>query len=232
MNSTNKSPEYRFDQNKIQKDLELFFKKDKAKITSFGARVNQTFEAFVFAQTIKWYKSQGWHVTIINPISKKGKNIFRLKFSTYGEPKNYSYALCQNPTSICQIRHQIRVTTKSQKKKPQKYANICCDVAVIDNINLDHYKTYNAVPNNNLLSFGEAKHMSGYAELIANFIGLVHELLPNKLKRIRINNKNNIHIPPFLYVSGILYSTAEGLSETISNRKFDVDIYSFNNPMR
>ena len=82
------------------------------------------------------------------------------------------------------------------------------------------------------IAFGEVKHMSAYAELIASFIGLVHELKPEKLKRTRSKKwtmKENISC--FLYVSGILYKTAEGLVETIEKRKYDVDIYSFSNPM-
>jgi len=56
---------------------------------------------------------------------------------------------------------------------------------------------------------------------------MVHELQPFRLKRVRIKNKpQNENPSPFLYVSGSLYSTAEGLKETIEKRKFDVDVYS------
>ncbi len=35
----------------------------------------------------------------------------------------------------------------------------------------------------------------------------------------------------FLYVSGLLYQTPEGLVATIERRKYDIDIYSFYNHM-
>jgi len=83
-----------------------------------------------------------------------------------------------------------------------------------------------------LIAFGEVKHMSGYAELIASFIGLVHELKPDKLQKIRKRGwRQTDNISCFLYLSGILYKTAEGLIETIEKRKYDIDIFSFNNPM-
>ena len=94
------------------------------------------------------------------------------------------------------------------------------------------FTTDSALPNNELISFGEVKHMSAFAELIANFIGMVHELEPSKLKSIRKKGwKRTDEISSFLYVSGLLYTTAKGLVETIENRKYDIDIYSFDNPM-
>ena len=42
-------PEYLFDQYEAKKELSDFFKNEKADISNFGSTVNQTFEAFVFA---------------------------------------------------------------------------------------------------------------------------------------------------------------------------------------
>jgi len=110
--------------------------------------------------------------------------------------------------------------------------NICCDVAVIQDLDLTRYKTFHAVPNDSLITFAEAKHMSAYAELVAGFVGMVFELTPSKLRRIRTKTqKPTNHISPFLYVSGILYATAQGILETIRNRKFDIDIYSNDDPL-
>jgi hypothetical protein len=72
--------------------------------------------------------------------------------------------------------------------------------------------------------------MSAFAELIANFIGLVHEMLPDKIKRLRLHNRPQSqaeHPAPFLYVSGYLYPTAQGIVETIKDRGYDIDIYDY-----
>ncbi|MCW7471746.1 hypothetical protein [Leptospira kanakyensis] len=223
---------YLFDQSKIKTDLTNYFTKENARLRDFGNSVNQTFEAYVFTGVIKWYKSRKWKVIIVNPTSGQFKNQFRLKFTTRGAPVNFSYAEIKKGNQKFQIRHQLRISTKSYKTKNIKSANICCDVAIIENLDLTNYKTYFAVPNNHLIAFGEAKHMSAYAELIASFIGMVHELTPTKLKRTRTKKwKRKDHISPFLYVSGNLYSTAEGLLETIIQRKYDLDIYSHSKPL-
>ncbi|MDR0473745.1 MAG: hypothetical protein LBH43_08780 [Treponema sp.] len=108
-------------------------------------------------------------------------------------------------------------------------ANICLDVAIIKETYIDELKTDRAVLNENLICFGEAKHMSAFAESIASFIGMVHELLPGKLENIENADINDLY--PFLYVSGRLNPTAKGLRETIEKRNMGIRIYSFDDPM-
>lgn len=223
--------EYLFDQTAVKIQLRDFFKNDKADISNFGSTVNQTFEAYVFANVIKWYKVNGWSVSIINPIVG-GRSVFKLKYNTRGAPINYSFANCTKNGNSCQIRHGLRIYTKSHKYNNTLPANIVCDIAVIEDINIEAYSSESAIPNENLIAFGEVKHMSAFAELVASFIGMVHELKPASLKSVR--NKTWVRsekISCFLYVSGILYKTAKGISETIVKRKYDIDIYSFDNPM-
>lgn len=222
---------YLFDQVATKKALKHFFKNEKPKISSFGSTVNQTFEASVFADCIKKYQTNKWVVAIKNPVINK-RQAFRLKFSTRGAPSGYSYALCEKGAEECQIRHGLRVSTKHHKNKNASPANIVCDIAIIKNVNLESFKTNDALPNDQLISFGEVKHMSAYAELIANFIGMVHEIQPKRLKRIRLKTwKQSEHVSAFLYVSGLLYSTAKGINLTIEQRKFDMDIYSADRAM-
>lgn len=220
-----------FDQEKCKRNLKGFFSSNRTKLNSFGSRVNQTFEANTFASTIKWYQRAGWTTTIVNPFIN-GKQQFRLKFSTRGRPGKYTYVVCEKNGAKCQIRHQLRVNTKSCGSGNVRPANICCDVVIANNVLIDHFSTNDSLPNQDLVSFGEAKHMSAFAELVAGFIGLVHELKPKNLRKVRTRTWiRTDHISPFLNVSGTLYSTARGLTETVAKRKMDIDIYSFDNPL-
>lgn len=220
---------YLFDQKVAITKLNKFFVSEKPQIDSFGKMVNQTFEAYTFASTIEWYKRNGWTVKICNP-KVKGMRVFKLKFTTWGCPKNFTYAICKKNSNSCQIRHQLRVNTKSYKDNNKFSANMCCDIVILKNIDLDFFSPKNAISNNNLISFGEVKHMSAFAELIAGFIGVVHELQPKRLKKIRIRSwAKNDHISPYLNVSGRLQPTANGLVETIKKRKYDIDVYNYEN---
>lgn len=213
---------------KLQTRLAKFFTENKSDIQQFGNTVNQTFEAFVFASTVKWYVDHNWFVEFKNPSSDS--RFVKLKFSTRGQPSNYTYALCTKGGQKIQIRHGLRVATRYHKSKLPSPANVVLDIAVISDVNLSKHKTDDYVENSYLITFGEAKHMSAFAELIANFIGLVHEMLPNTLSQIRLNNGQTVqseHPAPYLYVSGYLYPTAQGIFETIKDRGFDIDVYDY-----
>lgn len=218
---------WKFDQALTKEQLAGFFTHKKEDLRKFGSTVNQTFEAFVFASTIQWYRDNGWRIKIMNPVDKKTKKrFFKLKFSTRGEPDNFSYAVARKGNRTIQIRHQLRVATKAHDYDSKYYANVCLDIAVIKNRDLSKYKTYNAVSNDALHTFGEAKHMSGYAELIAGFVGLVHEMQPSRLKYHRPPKRKPWHVKPFLFVSGVLYSTGAGLEYTIRQRCYDIDVFT------
>jgi len=221
---------YLFDQKATKENLNDFFSKYKTTVNSFGSTVNQTFEAYVFANCIKWFMRNGWNVQIINPRKGMYKNKFKLKFNTRGAPSHYSYALCKKNNETKQIHHGLRVSTRYEDYSEKDYsANICLDVAIIHETDVSCFETDCAIPNSQLISFGEAKHMSAFAELIAGFIGMVHELLPENLEK---NNEfNSDEIYPFLYVSGKLNPTAKGILETIKKREIKIRIYSFDEPM-
>ncbi|HNO77606.1 MAG TPA: hypothetical protein PKN33_06050 [Phycisphaerae bacterium] len=210
--------------------IKKLFADNKQSIAHFGQTVNQVFEAFTFCAVIKWYEQQGWKVEIVNPIDTKTKKtctLVKLKFSTRGRPSSYSYARCsKDGQPTIEVRHQLRVSTHHYRGG-YPLANICLDVAIVqvNDGDLDFFGTDDALPNSQLLSFGEAKHMSAYAELVASFIGMVHELQPLRLKCIRRGKWSQGHVAPFLYVSGHLYSTAKGIYATIRRRKYDIDVY-------
>ncbi len=223
---------YSFNQEEWKNKLAGLFAEHKADLTSFGLRVNQTFEAAIFAKTINWHKGNGWSIRIKNP-KRKGKETFKLKFSTRGAPGKYTYAICRNNDREIEIRHQLRVRTKHQPASGRT-ANICCDIAIIKRqTDLDKMPTDFAIVNDDLVSFGEVKHMSAFPELIASFIGLVHELYPARLgeKKEKDSTGSNTSLSPFLYLSGYLAGTAEALSESIQDRGYEVAIYHVKNDM-
>lgn len=225
-----------FDQTIATQRLADFFKQNGGTARDFGNRVCQTFEATTFAQVIKWYQDKGWKVEVVNP--KVGnKRTFRLKYSTKGDARNFTYVRCTDNSQSSrpiQIRHQIRIETfyNLRKKRSSLRANIVCDVAVLVDGYYDHIVGNMHVENEHLITFAEAKHMNAYAELVASFVGIVHELQPWRIghdvkKRRRLMAS---HPKPFLNLSGVCMGTAEGIKETMRRRKLDVDVHDSTRP--
>lgn len=212
-------------QEALKLKLGEFFAENRDSLSTFGSTVNQTFEAFVFASVVAWYRRQGWTVSFEHPKSEEDTQALRLKFSTRGRPSGYTYALCRKGRRRIQVRHQLRVSTRFHDVTQQNPANICLDVAVLKSVDLSSYSTNDALPIRHLITFGEAKHMSAFAELIAGFIGVVHEMQPRRLKRGARHRRSTEHLAPFLYVSGHLYTTGQGIFESIERRGCDLDIY-------
>ena len=215
----------------LKKRLGEFFAQNKQEFSRFGTTVNQAFEAFVIAQVVGWYKTRlGWETKFIHPIDPETKQeVFRLKFSTRGRPAGYTHIRCSSPDgkTVVQIRHQLRVATRHNRPGQSPRANMCLDVAVIKDGDLEGFSTDDHVTNENLVSFGEAEHMSAFAELVAGFVGMVHELQPERLKRVRRQDTTAVtHPSPFLFVSGKLWQTAEGILMTIQRRKYDINLFS------
>ncbi len=214
------------DQNALKSKLADFFSSKKDDISTFGNTVNQTFEAYVFASVVNWYRRDGWKVEFKHP--GPTTQYVKLKFNTRGRPSQYTYALCTKDTKAVQVRHAIRVATKHHRSEQLPAANVVLDVAVIQDQNLSGLATDDHIDNTTLITFGEAKHMSAFAELIANFIGLVHEMKPEALCTVRPYigpMPLREHTAPFLYVSGNLYPTAQGLVDTIRYRGYDIDVF-------
>jgi hypothetical protein len=220
------------DQAALKERLSAFFTSRKDYVTRFGSTVNQTFEAFVFAALVAWYKKNDWRPIIIHPTGESSSDQpISLKFSTRGKPSNYSYVSCKKEGREIHIRHQLRVATYYHDEKQTKPANLCLDVAVYRATDLSGYSTDTALANSELITFGEAKHMSAFAELIASFVGVVHELQPERLKR-KFKSKNApLHPSPFLYVSGSVNPTAEGIWQTILRRRMDIDLFHSTNEL-
>lgn len=222
----------------IAGELRVFFDQQRSDLTTFGSRVNQVFEAFVFAQVIAWHREHDWTVEFVHPkeaIKKKPVNepthapaqvALRLKFSTKGRPSGYSYARCSRGGATVQIRHGLRVMTHSGQRFNQPKANVVLDVAVIDDLDLTHYDSDAALENKHLRTFGEAKHMSAFAELLVGFLGLVAEIQPGRLRSRARGRQRKLGLLPFLYVSGFITGTANGVKETVWRRGFAVNIYS------
>lgn len=218
------------DANAIGLTLRRFFKDEKEELSKFGSTINQVFESFVLASLATRYEKNGWGLTVVNPESQALSSIkeLRLKFSTRGRPSAYTYFRCERSGEVVEIRHQLRVATRFHEDGQRPPSNIVLDVAVIVPSDLSAYDTDQAVPNELLITFGEAKHMSAFAELIASFLGVVHEMQPERLTSRRTTPT---HPSPFLFVSGYLMRTARGLVQTVKKRQYDLEFYTQDTPL-
>jgi hypothetical protein len=84
---------------------------------------------------------------------------------------------------------------------------------------------WECIPNDALLSFAEVKRLVVYPMLIAQFIGIVHEIKPEFLgPPIRNGFGSGGHIPPTLIALGTFSGNSKAIVEAFVRRKFQIHV--------
>ncbi len=119
------------DQERIRRSLAQFFEYKQNDLKIFGNTINQTFEAFVFASVINWYRKRNWDIQFQHP--KKSGGMVRLKYSTRGRPDNYTYVEAVKGKKKIEIRHNIRIRSAygNNQDPIASFASFVVDVGVI-----------------------------------------------------------------------------------------------------
>jgi hypothetical protein len=155
-----------------------------AYLTQYGQVLNtafntyaQRFEAYCFLEEIRRLKAAGLAPVLRNP---GGAKYVVLKFYTRGRPSKYSHAEFGVRGEAIEMHHNLKVRSfhAGLPGATDPEPGFHLDLAFIraDSIVEDKW-----VSSEDLLSFVECKHMPAFPELIASFLGLVHEVMPRYL---------------------------------------------------
>jgi hypothetical protein len=167
------------------------------------------FEITCYNYVIEYYVNQGYILIPRNPA--QSDNYFIYKTSPSGNLVNYSFfearKQIQTEKGTMEISFVIRqnVPVQSGRDTDVYYTPdivICKDQ--YDKIKDPAYyratRWRHYLKNENLISFAEAKHYNPFPEILVSFIGLIHELNPNLLKKK--GEKSGSHLAPSLMFSG------------------------------
>jgi hypothetical protein len=78
--------------------------------------------------------------------------------------------------------------------------------------------------NSDLISFAEAKKLVVYPMLLAQFVGIVHEVTPKFLKRDKKYRLGNDHLHPALITLGNLTPNARDIMRSFKRRKYKITV--------
>lgn len=186
----------------LTRDVETYLRKNRSIIYNNSKRISDFFEMACYNNIVRFYENNNYEVEVKNLQKEK----FNYKCTTAGNPSKYSFFEVKKTVGslefIYEIRHNINI---------QSYHNTeiftTPDISVIkpDSIleNEEFYESkmkYYYIENKALISFCEVKNFNPYPELLFNFIGVVNELRPHLLRKVR--NSGDSHIATSLMVSG------------------------------
>lgn len=105
----------------------------------------------------------------------------------------------------------------------------CVDVGIVDS-GIVPEKTSNkekwiCVPNESLLSFAEVKRLTVYPMLLAQFVGIVHEIRPEFLSApVPTGFGRSLHLPPTLIALGHFSGNSKAIVDAYRGRSVSVCI--------
>jgi hypothetical protein len=156
------------------------------------------------------------------PVGLRGRE-FVVKRSSRGYPWNFSHYRAAKGGRVFEIHANLSV--QSAYRLDDGYYVV--DVAVVRSgaINARLGKKFVGVANAKLVTFIESKALVVYPMLLAQFIGIVHELLPGFLRRRRPPGfKRDDHFDPTMVSLGYIHARSSPIRRAYEGRGFFVGI--------
>jgi hypothetical protein len=200
----------------ISQAVRRFVQRHNTTLQSLANRQTQLLEIASTVGVVQHYQVAGYNVQIRNPTGVSG---FRVKVSTRGHPCDYSRVICDRDGDCFEIHTNVSV------RGAHDDGIYCVDVAMVKEGAIPHKRPktkWLAIPNRALVSFAEAKKLVVYPMLLAQFVGIVHEIKPEFLGRRFRRFGPKGHLPPCLIALGQLSGNSSTIIDGFSRRRFQV----------
>lgn len=200
----------------IEKAIKRIIKKHRAVFVKIGSSQPKLLELSAITGLAEHYKACGYSVQVSNP---KGKRSFTVKTSTRGFPWNFSRIVAEKNGTSVELHMNLMVRSAHDD------GVYCVDVGVTF-ANMIPFKkpsgNWICLNNEHLITFAEVKKLVVYPMLLAQFIGIVHEIKPGFLKdRMSVAKE---HLSPVLIALGHFSGNASSIVEAYKGRGIHVTI--------
>lgn len=157
---------------KVQSAIKRVIRRHAQAFQAIGSSQSKLLELASITGFAEHYKAQNFEVRVNNP---KGKAYFAVKTSTNGDPWNFSYFSASKDAEEVELHMNVKV------RSAHDLGMYCVDVGVVRAGAIPKAKPeakWECLNNSDLVSFGETKKLIVYPMLLAQFIGIVHEIKP------------------------------------------------------
>lgn len=179
----------------IRKAVARVIRKHREAFEVIGASQTKLLELGAVTGIAEHYRSRGYKPRVINP---KGKNSFIVKTSARGFPWNFSRILIERDSSpCCELHMNLSV------EGAHGVGVYCVDVGIVTPGSVPAAKpaaAWRSARNSELITFAEVKKLVIYPMLLAQFVGIVHEIKPAFLSGR--GSMCPVHPSPMLIVLG------------------------------
>lgn len=201
----------------IESALKKFISQHSVQFHNLAVRESALLEVGALTMASEHYRLAGYTISVENP--KNG--LFVTKLTSRGHPYNFSWFSCVRDDELYEIHSNLPV-----KGAHRDGAIYVVDVAVVEGSDgvpkAKPKKPWLALENKKLATFAEVKKLVVYPMLLAQFIGIVHEITPRSLRKPKALPKPSAHFPPSLVTLGYLQGTSAKVLGGFAKRKYHV----------
>jgi len=199
--------------NAIHTAIKTVIKNHSHAFFQLGSSQSKLLELGSIVGTAEHFKSLGYSISVVNPV---GKTDFIAKVGTRGFPWNFSHILVSNGSRHFELHMNLTVRSAHDQ------GVYCVDVGVAELGSVPSAPgtvPWICIDNHHLHSFAEAKKLVIYPMLLAQFIGIVHEIKPEYLNpHIIINSQ----LPPTLISIGHYSGNSQNIAASFVTRGFNI----------
>lgn len=208
----------------VQASINTFLRRHRQSFANISSNQSKALELALIVGVTAHYKSNGYNVAVVNP--RRTASVFRIKTSTRGDPWNFSHIRLEQHGHVYEVHANLVVRSAHDQGK------YCVDLAVVKGgaVPTETRRVrggkWEVLDNSDLVTFGEVKKLVVYPMLLAQFIGIVHEIKPVFLygNRLPRGFRKGKHLPPVLASLGNFSSNSAVIVDAYSRRRFRVTI--------
>jgi hypothetical protein len=189
-----KDDEFQNKKHQFENELYSFFDRNEVTIKNNSNRLCHYFEMACYSKVIQYYRNRHFRIQPYPP----GESTFRFKSTTKGSPNKYSFFRVSE--NIANPEQEIKeYDIRSNMPVCSSFDN-CTYIPDIVVSEMSEDDNIQRIENQNLITFCEVKYLKPHPEMLANFIGIVHELKPDLLNGPNV--REGLHPAPALMASG------------------------------
>jgi len=203
----------------VLRSIRTFAARHRSTLEAIPKRQSGLLELGAFVGIQEHYRSSGFSVRIQNP---RPGGPLKVKTSTKGHPWNYTRVLVSSATASAELHMNLLVAGAHDD------GAYCVDVAITSAGAVPSRASrspWRELANRDLLSFAEAKSLRVYPMLLAQFVGIVHEVKPNFLRGpIAAGFGRQGNLPPTLIALGPFSANADAIVRAYPRRNFCIHV--------
>jgi hypothetical protein len=200
----------------IRKAIKQIIARHAEAFRQIGSSQPKLLELAALTGLAQHYKSHNFSIRVVNP---KGKKAFTVKTSTRGYPWNFSRILVSKNSEAAELHMNVLVRSAHDE------GIYCVDVGIVESSSIPSKKSevrWVCLENEYLLTFAEVKKLVVYPMLLAQFVGIVHEIKPQYLRSASLRHPS--HLPPILVALGHFSGNAGAIVKAYASRGIHITV--------